>query len=292
MTRSLYLIDGLNQVFRAYYAPFRELTSGSGEPTKAVFVFLRMLIQLVREREPHYLALVMEGPGPDFRREAYPAYKAHRKEMPDDLRSQVGRIQDIVAALGIPVLRAPGFEADDMMATVVRAVMDEPGLEVVMVSSDKDLRQLLRGDAVCLYDPRKGLMLDAFGLEDEHGYTPSQSLEIQTLAGDSTDNVPGVCGVGEKTAVKLILKYGSAAEVVAHADELTPKQRQNVLDFAQQMPLTRRLVTLRDDAPSDFRLHRCELDIDVSAAAPLLEELGLHGIVEALRGLIDRPRLP
>ena len=131
-----------------------------------------------------------------------------------------------------------------------------------------------------LFDPRKGLVLDAGRLEDEFGYTPAQAIDIQTLAGDSTDNIPGVQGIGQKTAVKLVRKYGSAEAVVSHADELTLKQRENVLAFSVQMPITRRLVTLRDDVPLDFDLDRCTFDLDLEAATPVLEELGLQTLMK------------
>lgn len=290
MTEKLFLIDGLNQIFRAYYAPFRPLTSPMGESTKTAYVFMNMLIQLIRDMEPDYLAVVMEGGdrGLDFRRSIDPRYKANRDAPPEDFRPQVDRIEALLHALGIPVLHVPGFEADDLMATIAAQTADADGLEMFMVSSDKDLRQLLEGDRVSLFDPRKGIVLDAPGLEDEFGYTPAQAIDIQTLSGDSTDNIPGVRGIGHKTAVKLIRKYGSAEAVVSHAAELTPKQRENVLAFSVQMPITRRLVTLRADVPFDFDLDRCALDLDLEAAAPMLEELGFQTIMKKLLAVVPQ----
>jgi len=282
--RSLFLIDGLNQIFRAYYAPFRELTSPSGEPTKATYVFLKMLLQLIRDWSPDYLALIMEGGDAelDFRRQIYPDYKANRSSQPDDFRPQVERIKSLTLAVGIPVLHVPGFEADDLMATLASRTEGEEDLEVSLVSSDKDLRQLISGERVCLLNPRTGIVLDAFGLADEHGYTPEESLEIQTLTGDTTDNIPGARGIGPKTGLKLIKKYGTAEATLAHADELTPKQRENMLAFAEQMPLTRQLVTLRRDVPIDFDLERCAVDLDIDGAMPMLEELGFQSLVQKL----------
>ncbi len=288
MRETLFLIDGLNQIFRAYYAPFRPLSSPSGEPTKMAYVFMNMLIQLIRDMRPNYLAVVMEGGDRrlDFRRSIDPHYKANRDAPPEDFGPQVDRIKELLHELGIPVLHVPGFEADDLMATIASKTATEDGLEVFMVSSDKDLRQLLEGDRVSLFDPRKGIVLDAPGLEDEFGYTPAQAIDIQTLAGDSTDNIPGVRGIGQKTAVKLVRKYGSADAVVSHAAELTPKQRENVLAFSVQMPITRRLVTLRDDVPLDFNLDRCVLDLDLEAAAPMLDELGFQSIAKKLHAVV------
>jgi len=287
MTETLFLIDGLNQFFRAYYAPTPPLTSPAGEPTKATYIFMNMLTQLINRYEPDHLAVLMEGGdrGLDFRRSIDPCYKANRDALPEDFGPQVDRVKMLLGALGIPVFQMPGFEADDLMATIVARAAGE--VEVFMVSSDKDLRQLLRDD-VCLFDPRKNVELDARGLEDEFGYTPEQAVDIQTLAGDSTDNIPGVRGIGQKTAVKLIRKYGSAAAVVSHAAELTPKQRENVLAFSVQLPITRRLVTLRDDVPLDFDLDRCVLDLDIETATPILEELGFQTLLKKLLAAVPQ----
>lgn len=288
MNETLFVIDGLSQIYRAYYAQAPPMTSPDGVPTNATHVFLNMLARLIRDRRPDYLVMALEGGegGTDFRREAYPAYKSNRSPMPDDLRPQVKQIESIVNALGIPVLRLPGFEADDLMATIVeRMSTDEPKLDIHLVSADKDLRQLLSAKTR-LFDPRKGTELDAEALFDQHGYTPQEAVEVQILAGDSTDNIPGVRGIGMKTAAKLIRKYGSADGVLAYADALTPKQQENVRAFASQMQLTRQLVTLRCDAPLDFRLEDCVLDLDIDAAQPLLETLGLAKLQSNLAALV------
>ena len=287
MRQSLFVIDGLNQIFRAYYAPFRPLTSPSGEPTKATYVFLRMFLQFVREWSPDYLAVALEGgeSGSDFRRNIYPDYKANRSSQPDDFRPQVDRIKSLLGAMGVPILQSPGFEADDVMATVAKVTEGRDRLDVFLVSSDKDLRQLIAGERVSLLNPKTGIVLDAYGLADEHGYTPAEAVEIQTLTGDPTDNVPGARGVGEKTAVKLIKKYGTAEATVAHAEELTPKQRENILAFADKMPTTRRLVTLRTDVPLDFDLDKCAADFNIDAVKPMFEELGFRSLVKDLEKL-------
>ncbi len=294
MPETLHLIDGHAQIFRCYYAPFRDLSAPSGEPTRGTYVFCQMLFGLVRARKPDYLAMVIDtDEAPVFRAELYDAYKANREPPPDDFGPQHDRMLEIVRAAGIPLLVKPGFEADDLIATIARRVADEhPDLRVVIVSRDKDLEQLLT-DRVILYDPGKDEEIDAAAVEAKKGYRPEQAIDIQTLTGDSTDNVPGVVGIGVKTAAKLIAKYGSAEGVLAHADELTPKQRQNVQAFAEQMPLTRQLVTLRDDVPMDFDLAACRFEgFEREALAPIFEELNFTRLLQQLGEAEAAPKKP
>ncbi|MCH7813848.1 MAG: hypothetical protein IID40_07485, partial [Planctomycetes bacterium] len=220
--RSFYLLDGHAQIYRAYYAPFRPLTSPSGEPTKATHVFFAMLFSLIQRRQPDYLAMALDVSDETvFRRDLYPDYKAHRDPPPEDFAPQADRIVAIVEAMGIPILRVPGFEADDVMATVAERLARDD-VDIFLVSKDKDLEQLLRspdsdGGSVRMYDPGKDEVLDAADLLATKGYRPDQVVEVQTLAGDSVDNVPGVKGIGVKTAAKLIATFGSARGVLDNA---------------------------------------------------------------------------
>ena len=283
MPETLYLIDGHYQIFRSYYAPFGNLNAPSGEPTRATHVFCQTLLSLARTHKPDYLAMVMDPDGPVFRNEIFPEYKANREPPPDDFAPQHDRIVEIVRAADIPILIEPGFEADDVIATVARQAVElDPNVRVVIVSRDKDLEQLLT-DRVVMLDPGKDEQVDPEALATKKGYRPEQAVDIQTLTGDSTDNIPGVAGIGPKTAVKLIAKYGTAEEVVAHADELTPKQGENVRAFAEQMPLTRRLVTLRDDVPVAFDLEACRFEgFPQDALDPIFETLGFSRLREQL----------
>ncbi len=282
MPKTFYLIDGHAQIFRAYYAPFRPLNSPSGEPTKATYVFCSTLFNIIREQKPDYLAMALDVSDKTvFRREFFPEYKAHREPPPEDLEPQARRIVSLVQSMGIPILRKEGYEADDLMATLVRRLESED-LHIFLVSKDKDLEQLV-GDRVSLFDPGKNLTIDAAWLMENKGYTPQQAVEVQSLCGDTVDNIPGVKGVGPKTAAKLIAKYGSAEAVVAHADELTPKQRENVLAFAEQLPVTRRLVTLRTDVEFPFELAEARYTgIDLGTVRPVFEELGFTRLTEQL----------
>ncbi len=285
---TFYLIDGHAQIYRAYYAPFRDLTSPAGEPTRATHVFCQTLLNLIRDRRPTYLAMAMDVSDETvFRCDIYPAYKANREPPPEDLPPQTERIVSIVQALGVPIYRLSGFEADDLMATICARLAGR-SIDVVLVSKDKDLEQLLTertpgGGTVRLYDPGKEQVIDAAILLETKGYPPDQAVEVQTLAGDTVDNVPGVKGVGLKTAAKLIAKYGSAAAVIEHAEELTPKQRDNVLAFAEQLPITRQLVTLRRDVDFAFDLQAARFDgVRADRIRPIFQELGFNRLTEQL----------
>lgn len=253
MTRTLYLIDGHAQIFRAYYAPFPSLTAPSGEPTKATHVFWQVVLNLVRDKRPDYLAMALDVSDETvFRKDFYPEYKAHRDPAPEDFAPQIERIIRMAEQMALPVLRLPTFEADDIMATLARRLAGTD-LHVYLVSKDKDLDQVL-GPHVSLYDPGKDEVVTPQRLFETKGWRPETAVEAQILIGDTVDNVPGVVGIGPKTAAKLLEKYGSARGVLEHAAELTPKQRENVLAFAPQLETTRKLVTLRDDVPIAFDL--------------------------------------
>ena len=285
--KTLYVVDGHAQIFRAYYAPFSAaLSSPDGEPTKATFLFTQVLLNLLRDQKPDYLAVALDyGDDSTERKAFYPEYKANRDAAPEDLAPQVQRIVEILGVLGIPAFSIRGQEADDIIASIVERLAGED-IEVWIVSRDKDLHQLLT-TKVRLWDPQKpDLVLDPETLRETKGYTPEQAVEIQTLTGDSTDNVPGVPGIGPKKALALIEKYGSVQEVVRNSSELTPKMRENVEAHGERFDLTRRLVTLRRDVDLDFRLDDCAVErIRFEAARPLFDLLDfrrLFGQLEAL----------
>ena len=280
MPQRLYLIDGHAQIYRAYYAPFRDLTAPSGEPTRATHVFCQMLLNLIRDRSPDYLAMVMDVSDETvFRKDIYPAYKANREPSPEDLSPQIDRIVSILQTARVPILRTPGYEADDILATLARRHASD-GLHVHIVSRDKDLEQLL-SERVTLYDPLKDEEITPQRLRELKGWSPEQAIEAQILMGDTVDNIPGVKGIGAKTAAKLLEKYGSALGVIEHAGELTPKQRENVLAFAPQVETARRLVTLNADTPIDFDLEaaRCER-FTWRDVLPIFGELGFRRLMD------------
>jgi DNA polymerase I len=279
MAESLYLIDGHSMIYRAYYAPFRALTSPAGEPTRATYVFTRQLLAFIRKTRPPYLAMAIDGPIARLRRkQVFADYKASRKPMPSDLPPQVDRIVQLVRASGIPVLSAEGYEADDILATAVERLAG-PDLRVVLISRDKDLDQLLDRNAV-LYDPMRDETIDAAALQAAKGYGPSRAIDVQTLCGDDTDNIPGVPGVGPKTAARLVAQYGSADAVVAHASELTPKLSRAVTEHATGLAMSRQLVTLDRAVPIELKLDSLRFaGLRVAPLRPIFRELGFDSLV-------------
>jgi DNA polymerase-1 len=293
--KTLYLIDGHSQIFRAYYAPFNLLTSPSGEPIKATLIFTQMLLAILRERKPDYLALTMDVSDSTTKRAAvYEEYKSNRERTPEDLPPQVDRIIEIVEILGIPIYRVPGYEADDLIATIAERLSspEHAGVELRIVSRDKDLYQVI-SDRVKLWDPVKDEIIDRAALETKMGFGPREAVEVQTLMGDSIDNIPGVPGVGLKTAASLIRKYGTADAVIAKAEELTPKLRESVRAFAGKVDLSRKLVTLERTAPVDFDLEACRAKpVPLDRLRPIFEKLGFRRLLEQLDQLeaVERSR--
>ena len=278
--KTFYLLDGHAQVFRAYYAPFRPLTSPAGEPVKAVHVFTQLLLNIILKEKPDYLAIAFDvADATTERARDYPEYKAQREAAPEDLAPQFQRVFEVIAAMHIPVFMVDGQEADDVIATIAERLAGE-SVDLRIVSKDKDLHQILTPQ-VRLWDPSNGALLGPDELWEQKGYRPEHAVEIQTLVGDPTDNIPGIHGVGVKTAAKLIERYGSADAVVAHAHEQTPKLRENLLAGAAGLPLTRRLVTLRRDVPLAFDLAACATPrVTKEQVRPLFEVLGFRSLLD------------
>ncbi len=284
--KSFYIIDGHAHIYRAYFAPFRDLTSPTGEPTKATYVFTQMLLNLIDQRKPDYLAMVIDsGDETVFRKEIYPEYKANRQKPPEDFYPQEQRILQVVRDAGVPILVKPGFEADDLIATMATRLCDR-GFDIFMVSRDKDLRQLVN-DCIHMYDVQSDAVIDAQALEVRCGFSPAEAVEVQTLMGDNIDNVPGIPGIGEKTAAKLIRKYGSADAVLDHLDELTPKMRENFAKYGDRIPIARSLVTLRRDVNFEWNDEQCAFHgLNTEALQSHLKSLGFTSLLKRVGGEI------
>lgn len=242
--KRLYLIDGANYAFRAFYA-IRNLSNSKGFPTGALLGFTQMLLKLMREEEPDLVAVCFDTPEPTFRDELYADYKANRAEPPDDLVPQFPLFRPIVEALGIPVVEKPGFEADDVIGTLATRFAKE-GIEVVVVSGDKDLMQLV-GSGVSILDEMKQLRIGPKEVLERFGVGPDKVVEVLGLAGDASDNIPGVPGIGPKTATTLIQQYGSVEAVIAHAGELKGALAAKVQQNAEKARLSRKLVEIDTD---------------------------------------------
>ncbi len=252
---ALYVIDISSYVFRAYHA-LPPLSSSRGEPTHAVHGVTSMLMKLVKDRDPKRLVVAVDARGSSFRKELDPRYKANRPPAPPDLAQQLARVFEVVRAMGIPCLEKEGFEADDVIATVVRAARGE-GLSTVIVSADKDLLQLV-GDGVVMYDTMRENVFGAPETIEKMGVAPAQVRDLLALMGDASDNVPGVPGVGQKTAAKLLADHGSLEGIFANIDAVKGKLREKLLDHRQDAELSQKLVSLRDDADVAFDPKRCE----------------------------------
>ena len=248
----LFLVDGSSYIFRAYHALPPLTRKSDGMPVGAVSGFCNMLWKLVREdvagEKPTHLAVIFDHSSKTFRNDLYDKYKAHRPEAPEDLRPQFGLIREATRAFNIPSIEQEGFEADDLIATYARHAR-EAGATCLIFSSDKDLMQLV-GNGVIMYDPMKDKRIGAPEVFEKFGVQPDRVIDVQALAGDSVDNVPGVPGIGIKTAALLIEEYGDLDTLLARAGEIKqPKRREALLDNADMARISRSLVTLKDDVP-------------------------------------------
>ncbi|MCX5860007.1 MAG: DNA polymerase I, partial [Proteobacteria bacterium] len=250
--KKLYLIDGSSYIYRAFHA-IRDLRTSQGVPTNAIYGFVAMILKIVREAKPDYFAIVFDSRGPTFRDGLFREYKANRPPMPDELVPQIPRIRQVVEAFRIPAISLDGYEADDLIATLVKK-LDAPGLEFVVVTGDKDLMQLV-SDRVRLYDPMKDKYSGPEEVREKFGVGPDQVVEILGLAGDAIDNIPGVPGIGDKTAKELIQAFGSIEGVLENLDRISgEKKKQNLREHAEAARLSKKLATLADDAPIQVSL--------------------------------------
>jgi DNA polymerase-1 len=278
----LYLIDLSGFVFRAYHA-VAPLTSPTGEPTHATYGTVNMLQKLIDERKPVYLGVAMDAPGPRLRSEIDANYKAHRPPAPEDLKVQMARCQELIGAYRVPVFLADGHEADDLLAAAVKKGVENK-LRVVIVSGDKDLMQLVDGEHVMMWDPMRDRVYGVPEVTAKFGVPPDRLRDLLALMGDSSDNVPGVPGVGAKTAAELMTQFASIDELYAHLDEVKKvKIRESLRANEADARLSRRLVTLHDDVPLTFDLPSLRYDgPDRDKLRALFVELGFSRLVKAL----------
>ena len=250
----IFLIDGSSQMYRAYHA-FRGkgLSNQEGQSTHAVYVFVTMLRKLIADHKPVSIAASFDLAGPTFRDALVDDYKANRVAMPDDLAEQTAWVHEACEALGVPVLTATGYEADDVLGTLARRAVDA-GYDVALVSIDKDFFQLV-SDHVSVYDPREdGQWFDAAGVKEKFGVVPSQVVDVLALVGDSSDNVSGVPGIGKKGAVEMVAQFGGLDALLAHPEQLKPKQREALTSHREEALRSRALVTIHTDVPLDMDL--------------------------------------
>ncbi|MEE8547322.1 MAG: DNA polymerase I, partial [bacterium] len=269
--KTLFLIDGSSYIYRAYHA-VRDLSTKEGFPTNAIYGFTNMLLKVLREQEPDYVAMVLDSPGPTHRHEIFPDYKANRPPMPDDLRVQIPRIEDLSKAFNIATLRLDGYEADDIIATLVDRFSEDVD-DIVIVSSDKDFMQLV-SQGVRMLDTMKDRWIGIDDVKERFGVDPEHVPDVLALIGDSSDNVPGLTGVGPKTAGKLISRFGDLESLFEHSDEITGKVGENLSSEADTVRLSFSLVTLDREVPLDVTLDNLSMkDPDDEALRTIFSEL-------------------
>ncbi len=279
----LFLIDGSGFIFRAFHA-LPPLSRPDGTPVNAVYGYTNMLSRLLTDMRDDKVAVIFDNARVTFRSEIYPAYKANRAEPPEELRPQFALVREATRAFNVPSIELPGFEADDLIASYAQAALAE-GDEVVIISSDKDLMQLIR-DGVTMLDPMKNRSIGPAEVLEKFGVTPDKVVDVQALCGDSTDNVPGVPGIGVKTAAELIGIYGDLDTLLARAHEIKqPKRRETLMNNADIARISRELVRLRSDAPLPMSL--AELDKrhpDPEVLRAFLTEQGFRALIQKLDG--------
>ena len=257
MPKNFFIIDGHSQLYQAYYA-ISGLTTPSGQPINAVYGFTRMLRKILKEDRPYYMVIAFDSKGPTFRHKEYEKYKAHRKPTPEDLVSQIPLMFDVIRAYNIPIFAIQGFEADDIIGTISKKV-SEQNIECSIITTDKDMDQLIDKN-VKIFNPRKKQIRNIDRIQNEMGIEPKSFIDVLALSGDSSDNIPGIPGIGIKTALNLIREWKSLENVLSNIDKIKGnKKQENLLKYAELARLSKRLATIDREVPIDFSLETCRL---------------------------------
>ncbi|MBN1986693.1 MAG: DNA polymerase I, partial [Prolixibacteraceae bacterium] len=286
-SKKLFLLDAYALIYRSYFAFIRNPRFNSkGVNTSAMYGFTNTLIQLLEAENPSYIGVVFDVSAPTFRHKMFPEYKANREEMPEDLRKSIPYIRNIIEAFNIPIIEKEGFEADDVIGTLARKAEKE-GFTTYMMTPDKDYAQLV-SDHVLMFKPAKsGGVAEVWGkkeVNENFGIeNPEQVIDILGLMGDSADNIPGCPGIGPKTAEKLISEFGSIDGIYRNIDQLKGKQKENLVNYEEQVRLSRKLAVIIQDVPIDFekeKLTRDEINKEVLKA--IFEDLEFKTIAGRL----------
>ncbi|MGB7062089.1 MAG: DNA polymerase I [Candidatus Zixiibacteriota bacterium] len=294
--KRLYLIDGSALAYRSYFAFIRNpLINSKGENTSAVFGFTNSIFKILRKERPDYIAVVFDTKAPTFRHEIFKDYKSTRAKMPDEMSEQLPRIREVVEGMNLPILEVDGFEADDLMGTLAKKAKKE-GMEVILVTGDKDFLQLVDEDVKVLNPRRAGEepeLLDRSRVEEKLGVPPEKVIELLGLMGDASDNVPGVPGVGEKTALELLKRFGSLEGVLKNADKVKRKNVQKGLkEHVDLARLSKRLVTIDTDVPFELELSELERkDFDIPRLTELFKELEFTRFLQEIGPLEEEEKV-
>ena len=276
---NLFLIDGSGYIFRAFYG-LPSMSNNDGVPVNAVFGYTKMLLKLIDDFKPIYVAVIFDVARKTFRNDLYDLYKANRSDPPDELIPQFSIIRDATNAIGLPVVEMEGYEADDLIATY-SDIASKMNKNVIIVSSDKDLMQLVDQN-ITLFDPMKQFWINDDKVFEKFGVYPNKVIDVQSLAGDTSDNIPGVPGIGIKTAAELINEYGDLDQLLNRASEIKQnKRRENLLEFADQAILSRSLVTLKKDVPIKSQIEEFKIssELELNKLIPFLKTHGFKSIL-------------
>lgn len=278
--KKIYLVDVSSMFFRAFYA-IPPLNNSKGLPTNALYGFTSMCIRLLREKRPEYMVFCFDRPEPSFRAEVYEDYKANRTEMPDDLEPQIPYISKISETLGIPCIDKKTFEADDIIGTIAKKA-EAAGIDVVIVSGDKDFAQLI-SPRVCMYDSMKEVTYDVPGVVEKWGVEPTQIIDYLALIGDSSDNIPGVRGIGPKGAQKLLAEFKTLDGIYQNIDKIKGATQKKLIEGKDSAYLAKQLVTIVTDVKLDRKLEDFKLrEVDKDDLKNLFEDLEFTGLLKKL----------
>jgi DNA polymerase-1 len=282
MAKKLYIIDGHAHIYAAFYAPMSQrLTSPSGEPTKATYIFTTALFGLIQRQKPDMLAVAMDSITPTFRTKIYSEYKAHRPPMPDDMPVQINRIEQILAAMKIPILRVDGFEADDVIGAIAKKASKD-GIDTYICAKDKDMYQLV-DDHTYIFDIKKGEILDRDVLFEKYKIKPEYFIDVLALQGDASDNIPGVPLIGEMSAIKLIQQFGSLDNLYKNVDKIEGKKGENLRNFKKQAYLSKKLVIINTQTPVKIDYQKFRLkEPNKGKLVAIFTELGFNRLLTQL----------
>jgi len=291
MKKKLLLIDTFNFLHRAYHALPKTFTDEHGSPTNAVYGVTSMLINVFNQLQPNYAVAAMDSQKPTFRVEDFTGYKAHRKPMEDDLAVQIPKVLEILSAFGIKQITVDGYEADDIIGTVAKDLKDK--VEIVIVSNDRDLWQLA-DENVNIMMPAKGNVVEWIGPDEvvkRMDIPPEQVVDYKALRGDPSDNIPGVRGVGDKTATKLVKEYGTVEEIYKNIALIEPKSLQDKLaNNAEEAAMSKKLATIVTDVPFDLDLKECKYtEFNRAAVRDTLQKYNFRSLIKRLGFDISTP---
>src|SRR3989344_5593171 len=294
--KTLVLLDAHALIHRAYHALPKFTSKNTGEPTGALYGLSTMLLKVIRELKPDYIVAAFDRPEPTFRHESYEAYKAKRPEAEDDLVKQLIRSRDVVEAFGIPILDAAGFEADDILGTIVEQTKKLKDTKTIIVSGDMDVLQLVEGDRVVVFTLRKGIedtvIYDEKKVEERYGFGPEQIPDFKGLKGDQSDNIIGVKGIGEKTATDIIKNFGTLENLYKKLEQdIPPSGEAGILkerivrllkEHKKDAFFSKTLATIRRDAPVKFEIPSTKFETNKAKLKALFIELGFTSLATRL----------